>query len=581
MISAYPHAAKANQYARDVVSGKIIACRWVRLACQRHLDDLDAAKAKDYPFRFDEERVERVCEFAELLPHVKGEWARGIAGDPESKLIRLQPWQCWVLASIFGWVNKKTGLRRFAEAYIEIPRKNGKSVLAAVIGLYMLVADGEEGAEIYCGATKLDQALEVFTPAWRMAARAPDFIDDFGVELPKQSILVPTRGGKFEPVVGKPGDGASPSCAIVDEYHEHQTDELVATMRSGMGARRQPLLLEITTAGDNLAGPCKAAHDEAKEILQGHRKAEHVFCVIWTIDEDDNWRTIRAQKKANPNYGVSIYPDYLKRELEDAKSSARKQNVYKTKHLNVWVSALGAWFNMELWRELRMDGLNREDFKGCKRWVGIDLASKWDLSAIVDLFVRDEAMEVDGELVPGPHFFVFGRYYIPSARVEEPENEHYQRWVKEARLIATDGEVTDYDRIERDILEDAKDFQALEYVYDKFNANQLVSHLLDHGLVMVEADQSTKRMSPAMKEVEALARAKRLHHDGDPVFEWMMSNVMAREDANGNIHPRKPTDRRKKIDGPVALFNAISRSMLYEPPKTPLLNELTAADLIL
>ena len=231
----------ATTYATEVVAGKIIACKWHRLACQRHLTDLGRIGKDGFPYVWnpvlqnkagrDYRPAERICKFAQLMPHIKGDWAAA------GQLIKLEPWQVFVLASIFGWVHVRTGKRRFRGADIIVPRKNAKSTLAAVIGLYMLGPDEEFGAEIYSGATSQDQAMEVFRPAMLMAKATPRYCQQYGVTVNVSNLSIGENNSKFEPVIGKPGDGASPSCAIVDEYHEHKTAELFDTMKTGMGAR--------------------------------------------------------------------------------------------------------------------------------------------------------------------------------------------------------------------------------------------------------------------------------------------------------------------------------------------------------
>lgn len=213
------HTAKANQYAQDVVAGRIPACRQAIQACKRHLRDLERTKT-DWPFRFDESKAERACKFIELLKHTKGKWARANRLDTDANRIRLELWQCFVVCSLFGWVSKATGKRRFRRASIYVPRKNGKSIFASAVGLYMLTLDDEPGAEVYSGATTQKQAWEVFKPARQMAVKAPDFVEAVGMTVNAASLVL-EDGSKFEPVIGAPGDGASPHCAIVDEYHEH------------------------------------------------------------------------------------------------------------------------------------------------------------------------------------------------------------------------------------------------------------------------------------------------------------------------------------------------------------------------
>ncbi|HFI8530305.1 TPA: terminase large subunit [Escherichia coli] len=268
---SYPNVNAANQYARDVVRGKIVACQFVIQACQRHLDDLMAEKSKSFRYRFDKDLAERAAKFIQLLPHTKGEWAF------KRMPITLEPWQLFVICCAFGWVNKGSRLRRFREVYTEIPRKNGKSAISAGVALYCFACDNEFGAEVYSGATTEKQAWEVFRPARLMCKRTPMLTEAFGIEVNASNMNRPEDGARFEPLIGNPGDGSSPHCAVVDEYHEHATDALYTTMLTGMGARRQPLMWAITTAGYNIEGPCYDKRREVIEMLNGSVTAGDQF----------------------------------------------------------------------------------------------------------------------------------------------------------------------------------------------------------------------------------------------------------------------------------------------------------------
>jgi phage terminase large subunit-like protein len=320
----HSHVLAAKRYADAVVSGEIDACRFVKSACARHLSDLERQRDAAFPYRFDPVAGEKVCKFAELLPHIKGEWA--------GKLIKLEPWQSFILSTLFGWVRKTDGKRRFRELYAEIPRKNGKSVFGAVIGLYMFTADGEAGAEVYSGATTEKQAWEVFRPAKLMATRADGFAGHFGVQVNASNMAIVDQAAKFEPIIGNPGDGASPHCAIIDEYHEHRTPDQYDTMITGMGARLQPLTVIITTAGTNLSGPCYDKRATVVKLLDGVIENEELFAIIYTLDDDDDWTDFTLWRKANPNYGVSVYEDYLRARHREAIQQASRQNIIQCKH---------------------------------------------------------------------------------------------------------------------------------------------------------------------------------------------------------------------------------------------------------
>lgn len=540
------YAERAERYARDVVAGRVLACRLVKLACRRHLDDLKQSKRKDFPYTFDAAKTNRLCGFLELLPHVKGAWAR------RSERIRLEDWQCFVYGTPFGWLRKSNNLRRFRRVYVEVPRKNAKSTATAGLGLYMLTEDGEHGAEVYSGAGSEKQAWEVFGPARTMAKNTPALQDAYGLEVNAKSLTVPSNGSKFEPIIGKPGDGASPSFSITDEYHEHPTDEQYDTMVTGMGSREQPIAWVITTAGADIAGPCYALRDEVVKMLEGTIPNDELFGIVFTIDAEDDWTSEAALRKANPNLGVSVYEDYLRSQQRDAINNTRKQSTFKTKHLNVWVHARDPWMNMEAWKKCGDADLTESLFQGQRCWVGLDLSSKLDLTAAVKVFRREE----DGEF----HYYAFPRFYLPEDRAMEPECQHYQGWVHSGHLIATDGNVIDYATIEDDLRADAGEFEVVELAFDPWGATQLSQNLAADGLTVVEVPQNTRHLSEPMKEIEALVIAGRFHHPAHPVFDWCMSNVKAKEDANENIFPRKE-NRASKIDGAVALINAMARAI--------------------
>lgn len=547
-------AERATDYARAVVDGGVPACEYVRLACQRHLTDLAAPESDDYPYRFDEERVRWICEFIETLPHVKGKWAR--QADP----IRLEPWQCFMLAVPFGWLHKETGLRRFRTAYWEIPRKNAKSTTSAGVGLYMFAVDGEFGSEVYSGATTEKQAWEVFRPARLMAKKEAEFQDYYGVHVGAKNLSIASNNSRFEPLIGKPGDGASPHMAIVDEYHEHQTDEQLETMKTGMGAREEPMLWVITTAGSDTSGPCYALRSELVDVLKGTVQNDEFCGAIWTVDDGDPWDSEESLRKANPNMGVSVFADYLKSQQRDAINNPRKQSTFKRKHLNVWVGAASPYFDGEKWRKSD-DAPPIEEFRGETCYAGLDLSSKIDTTSDARVFMRTEA---DGEI----HYYAYGRTRVPDERIHEPENRHYEEWVAGGHALVCGEAHVDYDQIEDDLKADAEAFGLMLGV-DPWNATQVITHMQNHigDERVVEIPQTVNHLSEPMKELDALIRAGRIHHDGNPCHAWMIDNVTAKEDHKGNVFPRKERPE-KKIDYPVALMLALNLALRHQPPRT-------------
>lgn len=551
----YPGVRSAHHYVRDILDGTILVNKWVRLACERHRKDLiRSATDPDWPYWFDPVRAERAIRFIELMPHVKGKWAR-----QGGKLV-LSPWQRFFVASVFGWVEREETdgrhLRRFREVTLIVPRKNGKSSLAAPLGLYMLLADGEPGAEVYSGATNEKQAWEVFGPAHKMVSRTPGIRRRWKVVVAAKSLQLPD-GSKFEPVIGKPGDGASPSCALIDEYHEHQSDHMVETMETGMGARDQPMRVVITTAGDNIEGPCYSLQREMEEVLAGNVVDDRAFALIYGIDVDDDFKTDEALIKANPNVGVSIGLDFLQRERDKALRSPRRLAAFKTKHLNIWVQARDPFFDMERWNALADPKLTVERFSDVPCWMALDLASKEDLTCSLKLFRIGEKKDAN-------YYLIAPRFYLPEEAAEDSTKRHYHGWSEEGALTVTDGEIIDYDEIKADLLDDLETLDVQEIGYDPWGSTLLISGLQSEAEApVVEVPQRVNVLSEPMKWVAALMKAGRLHHDGNPVMTWCMANVVAKTDANDNVFPRKE-QQRNKIDGAVALIMALSRAMSPE-----------------
>lgn len=550
-----------NKYARDVVSGKIVAGKWAIKACQRHLDDLKRVRLKSFPHKFDPAVAGRACRFIELLPHVKGEWARVQAG--KSNNIKLEPWQVFMTCSLFGWVQKRTGYRRFSEAYIKVARKNAKTTWAAAVGLYMLVADHEVAPEVFSGATSKKQAMEVFKTARRMAKKAPRFKEHFDLDINIESIISLRDEGKFEPLIGDPGDGASPSCSIVDEFHEHLTSNLHDTMVSGMGARRQGLCINITTAGTNTASPCYMAEKDAEKILDGLIENDAYFCIMYSADEGDDWSSLVAQQKANPNLGVSVFPEYLEKQLNTARQSPQRQAIYKTKHLDLWTNALNGYFNMVDWENCCDSSLSLEEFKGAQCWLGVDLAAKIDLCSRIRIFQRMLKNDRDVEV---RHYFVFGQHYAPTDRINDSEHQHYLRWLEDGFLTGIPGAEIHLPTVQSDIEGELDEYDMQRIAFDPWQAMQmqqdLASQLGDD--VVVSVPQQVQYLSPAMKELDAAIRAGRLHHNGDPMLTWAMSCVVARVDAKDNVFPRKIENGKDKIDPAVALITGINQAMQGE-----------------
>lgn len=556
-MSKYPAVDQAMKFAKDVLSGKFPACRYIHLAVQRHLDDLEKAKDKSWPYWFDPAEAQRRIDLIERLPHTKGEWAF------KRQLLTLEPWQKFGIACTFGWKRKSDNMRRFRESYWEVNRKNGKSQIAAGVGISCFVQDGEFGAEVYSGATTEKQAWEVFRPAKLMVKRSPLLAEAAGIEVNASNMNRPADGARFEPIIGNPGDGASPSCSIVDEYHEHDSDALYTTMLTGMGARKQPLMFIITTAGADIEGPCYDKRREVIEMLEGTVANDELFGWIWTIDEDDDWKDPAVLAKANPNIGVSVYREYLESQQQRAIKQARFTNTFKTKHLGVWVTAKAGFFNVAQWEALKDETLTLEQFEGQPCILSFDLARKLDMNSMGRLFWRD----IEGRR----HYYsVAPRFWVPEDTIADMDNrrmaERYQKWVNAGLLIPTDGAEIDY----REILEEAKGAAKLNPVQcspmDPHGATNLAHQLDDEGLSPITITQTYTHMSDPMKELEAAIASGRFHHDGNPIMTWCISNVIEKN-LPGNDDVVRPIRQGKdnKIDGAVTLIMAVGQAM--SPPE--------------
>lgn len=545
------HAEVATQYARDVVDGKIPNCKWVKLAALRHINDLVESQNTDYPYEYDLAKGSRPCRFIELLPHVAGKWAN------RNELIKLEPWQCFIICSLYGWVKKSDGFRRFKRAYCCIPRKNAKSTLAAGLALYALILDNEYGAQVYSGATSREQAAFVFSPAREMAAKTDTLRDKYGVEVNADSITILSKNSKFTRLIGNPGDGSSPSFCACDEYHEHLDSRLHDTMTSGMGARDQPMMFVITTAGYDTAGPCYLLQKDMEKVLEGLVDAPTRFAIIYSIDEDDDWTTLDSLIKANPNWGISVNAEDAIAEQQEAILSSEKQNLFKTKKLNIWCFARNGFFNVDKWNKCTDSALTMEQFAGEPCVKGLDLASQIDLAADVTVFQRMVEDSITKKSLM--HYYIFCKAYIPEATVALPTNQQYQKWVHDGHLIATPGDEIDFATIKNSILVDIAEYDVKELDYDKHQGTFLKQQLVDEtGIEGVEIAQNPPTLNIPMKWLQAMINAGRIHHNGNPVMTWCISNVVSREDANENDFPRKERPE-SKIDCVAALLNALSR----------------------
>lgn len=549
----------ADRYRHGVMDGTIPACRWVKKACERQEKDLLRA-AKGWGFKFDVAKAERVCRFIELLPHIKGPLANA------KKKIELQAWQCFILTTVFGWVNAD-GKRRFKVVYTEVPRKNGKSTFSSGVALYMLSADQESGAEVYSAATTRDQAKIVWGDAAEMVNRSPDLRSMLGVEANKRAIFQSRTASRFTAVARDQGgnlDGANTHCAIIDELHGHKTSAIWDVMLTSLAAREQPILWAITTAGFDRSGICYDRRTYLTKVLDGVFEDESFFGCIWSIDEEDDWTEPASWAKANPNWHI-MNQETVANLARAAIQMPSSRNNFLTKHLNIWVNASTAWMDMRAFDKCADETLNEADYHGELCFLSTDLATRTDIASTCRLYVKDLQEEAEGRIVTRRHYYAFFDYYVPQAKVDN--DDRYQLWEGLGLFKVSSGQVIDLDSIEEDIVEAFRTQPIKEVTVDPWNASQMCQHFQKKNVPVVEMRPTTGNVTEAMKELESAVLQGRFHFNGDPVLAWMASNVMAESDSRGNLRPGKERPENK-IDGVYALLMSIARAnaVVPEPP---------------
>lgn len=561
-----PYVEAALGYARAVVAGEIPACKWTILACQRQLDDLAREPGDDWPWVFDPDRAARPCEFIELLPHIKGKWAR------EGRRIQLEPWQCFMLTTVFGWIHRDTGLRRFLEFYEEVPRKNAKSTIGSGLLLFMLSADGEHGAECYTAATTRDQARIVFDDARAMAERTPDLRTYLGVAIMQHSLTVAHTASKAAPLAaeGSTLDGLNVHFALLDELHAHKTRAVYDVIDTARGAREQSLLGTITTAGTDRSGICYERRTHLTKILERVVRDDRVFGIIYSIDDNDDPFDPAVWAKANPNYGVSVMPDDLAAAAKKAEAMPSALNNFLTKRLNVWVSGESPWMDMRAWDrcgELALRDLT--PYHGAKAWIGLDLAQKKDFAALSLVFEADFLVPgPDAVHVPERKWCVCTRLYLNELAIQESGNAHLSGWARQGYVQVTDGDITDFDVVADDLRQLCRNFDVQEIAFDPALSMYFAGKLIEEGLPLVEITQRALFFTPPLIQVENLVLEKKLRHDGNPVMTWMVSNLVVKVSKFNEL--RAPTKERpeNKIDGPIAMLMALGRALANEAGNT-------------
>lgn len=543
-------ADPVTAYARDVVKGKIVAGKLVRLACERHLRDLKEGPKRG--LRWDLQKALRaIAFFPATLRHYKGEWARN------RQPFYLEPFQKFIVGSMFGWVVAKTGHRRFRTFYGEEPRKNGKTAMAAGMGLIMFVFDHEPGAEVYVAATKRDQAKLVYNDAAHFVRRSPAL--QRRIDGPYRNImLAPASASQFVPLSAedKTMDGLNPSCAILDEVHRHPDRGIVDVMRTGMGSRAQPMMIEITTAGDNIESICREHHDYSVNLLNQLFPDDSWFAFIACADEGDDWTDERVWYKANPNLGVSKHLEYMRKEFVSAKNKPAEQREFKRLHLGIWPQTVGGWMPMDRWDRCKVE-IDDDLLKGRLCVAGVDLSATTDITAYSEFYLPTPE---------DPRWILRPWFWLPEAKVEAARRGEfgdavrYDMWLDQGLIFQTPGDVVDYDHVHAFVTQRHAASRWLDLGCDPWNATQFMTQLMAQGYPVVEVRQGYKTLNEPTKKILELVLSGKLAHDGHPVMRWMMSNVSIERDPADSHKPSKKLSRQR-IDGPVSAIIALSRGL--------------------
>lgn len=535
-----------TDYARAVMAGAVAAGPYVRLACARHLRDLDDGPARG--LRWAPEIADYYFGVTRFVRHTKGEW--------RNRAVEFDAWQKFVVGSAFGWQRRRgeEWLRRFRTIYEEVPKKNGKSTQCAVIGIIGLKFDGEPGAEIYAAASARKQALLVFNDAKEMVRTSPELRSRITVLMANLSDA--ESYSKFEPISSdeNTGDGVNPHFVIVDELHRIKTRHLRTALTQGFGARKQPMEWVITTAGDDRPRtPYDEEHAYAVKVLEGALDDDSYFAFIACPDEDDAWDDPATWAKANPGYGVSVKHDDLAARALKARSSAAELADFKRFRLNVRTSDIQAAIRMEVWRRNTCGPIDEAALHGRGCICAVDLSSKVDIAAAVYLF----APEGDDE-----RYVVVPRFWTPADTLHERaerDRAPYARWVEAGKLRTTPGNRVDYRAIVEGVLADAENFIVRELVFDPWNAGTIEQDFQAEGFTVVEFKQTMQNYNQPSKEFIELLLDGGIEHGGDPVLQWMASNVVMISDTKENKMPSK-RHSSGRIDGITAAIMALGRA---------------------
>jgi len=527
------------KYWEEIKNGNIIVCQKVYKIYKRLVEEINNPKGD---WVFDEEKANRPIEFIErFCKQSKGEWI----GQP----IQLQLFQKAYISALFGFVHKETGFRRFKETLFLVARKNGKSTLLSGIALYMLMADGEGGAEVYSVATKKDQARIVFAEAVNMVRQSPALSKH--LKKRKTDLYMPLTFSKFEPLASDSNslDGLNSHCVIIDELHAIKDRNLYEVMKQSMSARRQPLLVMITTAGTVRECIYDDMYDYACKVVDGIIEDDRFLPVLYELDSREEWTDWRMWQKSNPGLGTIKKLEDLVEKVERAKANPKDLPGVLTKDFNIRETVADAWLPFEAINNT--ETFDMEELKGTYAVGGADLSSTTDLTCATLLVMKPDSDKK----------YCIQQYFLPEEILEQRVREDkipYDKWRDRGLLTLTPGNKVDYHMVTEWFLKMLReyDIHPLWIGYDPWNAQYWIKEMEEYGFRMVEVRQGYKTLSQPMKELEADLRAKKINYGNNPVLKWNLTNVRVKVDENGNIRPIKGNNNRARIDGAVSLLIA-------------------------
>lgn len=510
--------------------------------------DIEVVEGVEYVF--DAELADRACNFfGWFLVHHEGSFA----GKP----FELEGWQRSVVRCAFGWINRATGFRRYRTIFLFVPRKNGKSTWAAGCALYLTFADDEPAAQVYSAASDREQAGIVFNIAKAMVQQSAELRRM--ANLFQSSIAIPETRSLYKAISSdaRTKHGFNSHAAVVDELHAHPNRDLYDVLVTSMGAREQPMTIVTTTAGFDRHSVCFEQYTYAKKVDQGEVVDPQFLPVIFEASKDEDWTAEETWRRANPNYGVSIKPDFIRSECRRAKEIPGYENTFKRLYLNIWTEQASRWLPMETWRECVGPARTPAWWNSLRHrecWVGIDLSSTTDLTAMVAVFPDAERRLFD----------VVCRFWIPkeTARLRaERDKVPYLEWIREGWITETEGSATDQTAIKVALDSWQRLYKVREVAVDRWEATRLISELEDEGYKAFAHGQGYASMSGPSKALERSLLAREIRHGGHPVLEWNAGNAAILTDPAGNIKPAKDKSS-DRIDGVVAMIMALGRAML-------------------